>query len=102
MWHVGKVIMTKLLLCYVAQGSNLTDTDDDGNRPIDLALRYNYSDLAAMLQEKFVCAHIECREPPSNQCSRCLRAFYCSKECQVADWRKHKKNCRKKKAELLE
>jgi D-arabinose 1-dehydrogenase-like Zn-dependent alcohol dehydrogenase len=54
---------------------------------------------AAMLKVKFVCAGVECQSPPTSQCSRCLRAFYCSKECQVADWRRHKKtSCRKKKA----
>ena len=81
-----------IALMLVVQGSNLTDTDDDGNRLIDLALRYNHSDLAAMLKEKFVCARIECLKPPTSQCSRCLRMFYCSKECQVADWRKHKRS----------
>eukprot|EP00978_Attheya_sp_CCMP212_P016325 scaffold42639_cov37-Attheya_sp.AAC.8 len=28
------------------------------------------------------------------QCSRCGNAFYCSKECQVADWKSHKKYCK--------
>mmetsp|Transcript_28874 Transcript_28874/g.32381 ORF Transcript_28874/g.32381 Transcript_28874/m.32381 type:complete len:571 (+) Transcript_28874:28-1740(+) len=27
-------------------------------------------------------------------CSKCKSTYYCSKECQVADWKKHKKNCR--------
>jgi len=71
----------------VVQGSNLTDTDDDGNRLIDLALRYNHSDLAMMLKEKFVCTLIECLNSPMSQCGRGLRAFYGSKECQV-----HKKS----------
>jgi len=83
----------------IEQGSNLTDTDDRGQRPIDVALRHGHSNLAAMLKEKFVCAGLECLKPPTSQCSRCLRTFYCSKECQLADWRKHKKSCRKKKAE---
>ena len=63
---------------------------------IDLAVMFGHVDLAAMLKEKFVCARQECLNPPTSQCSRCLRIFYCSKECQVADWRKHKKSCRKK------
>ena len=28
-------------------------------------------------------------------CSRCKKVKYCSKECQVKDWKLHKKNCRK-------
>lgn len=27
------------------------------------------------------------------QCSRCKQAFYCSRECQVADWKDHKTTC---------
>ncbi|KAI6098077.1 hypothetical protein EDD16DRAFT_1664746 [Pisolithus croceorrhizus] len=26
-------------------------------------------------------------------CSRCKKAKYCSKDCQVEDWKAHKKNC---------
>mmetsp|Transcript_5810 Transcript_5810/g.8719 ORF Transcript_5810/g.8719 Transcript_5810/m.8719 type:complete len:406 (+) Transcript_5810:58-1275(+) len=29
------------------------------------------------------------------QCSRCKLAYYCSKECQRADWKKHKVFCKK-------
>ena len=27
-------------------------------------------------------------------CSRCRAAWYCGKECQLADWQSHKKGCR--------
>ena len=30
---------------------------------------------------------------PLSACSRCKMAQYCSKECQVQDWKKHKKDC---------
>ena len=29
------------------------------------------------------------------KCSRCKKVKYCSKECQVKDWKNHKKHCRK-------
>jgi hypothetical protein len=29
----------------------------------------------------------------ANPCSRCRSAFYCSRECQVADWKRHKFIC---------
>ena len=83
-------------LMMIEQGANQTDTTNDGRRPIDLALSRGHSDLAVMLKEKFVCARQECLNPPCSQCGRCLRIFYCSKECQVADWRRHKKSCSKK------
>jgi hypothetical protein len=28
------------------------------------------------------------------KCQRCKAAYYCSKECQVADWKNHKKRCK--------
>ncbi|KAI6145463.1 hypothetical protein BKA82DRAFT_129435 [Pisolithus tinctorius] len=30
---------------------------------------------------------------PLSVCSRCKRVKYCSKDCQVKDWKTHKKNC---------
>jgi hypothetical protein len=32
-------------------------------------------------------------EPPISQCSRCLGVAYCSRECQVSHWKKHKYDC---------
>jgi hypothetical protein len=33
---------------------------------------------------------IECKK-----CSRCTQVYYCSRECQVADWSRHKPDCKK-------
>lgn len=38
-----------------------------------------------------------CYSPSSGQCSRCLRAAYCSRECQKKGWGLHKNHCTKKK-----
>ncbi|KAF4620883.1 hypothetical protein D9613_000063 [Agrocybe pediades] len=37
-----------------------------------------------------------CHEEKDNLqvCSKCKETFYCSKECQVADWKSHKKQCK--------
>lgn len=34
-----------------------------------------------------------CKKPSKDRCSRCKTARYCSRECQVSDWRTHKKTC---------
>jgi hypothetical protein len=28
------------------------------------------------------------------RCSKCKNAYYCSRECQVADWKEHTSTCR--------
>ena len=35
-----------------------------------------------------------CGKPGTNVCSGCNAAWYCSRECQKANWRQHKKECR--------
>mmetsp|Transcript_15160 Transcript_15160/g.25267 ORF Transcript_15160/g.25267 Transcript_15160/m.25267 type:complete len:423 (-) Transcript_15160:287-1555(-) len=39
------------------------------------------------------CYHCNDRLKPLNTCAACKRARYCSRECQAADWKKHKKEC---------
>jgi hypothetical protein len=41
-----------------------------------------------------------CFRPGDQQCSRCLRVVYCSRDCQKADWAMHKSGCGKPKALL--
>lgn len=49
-----------------------------GNRCFNLACETHASDDGAILR-----------------CSRCLQAWYCSQECQAADWKQHKKTCKR-------
>ncbi|KAK9866026.1 hypothetical protein WJX84_001073 [Apatococcus fuscideae] len=35
-------------------------------------------------------------------CSRCLQEFYCSSDCQVADWKSHRRFCRPHKMEQFD
>ena len=35
----------------------------------------------------------------SHRCAKCRSAYYCSKECQRADWKNHKYQCRRSKVE---
>jgi hypothetical protein len=42
------------------------------------------------------CGHCEKPETHGNlmKCQRCKAIYYCSKECQVADWKIHKRTCK--------
>ena len=43
---------------------------------------------------------IQCDAPdcqawgPTKRCARCMRNYYCSRACQVADWKEHKTYCK--------
>ena len=43
-----------------------------------------------------------CGKVAHNKCSKCKSAFYCSKDCQTLDWKKHKKMCKKLEKENAE
>lgn len=43
---------------------------------------------------RFLCCVKTCDKYGIHKCGRCLRAHYCSKECQKTDWRYHKKYCK--------
>jgi len=36
-----------------------------------------------------------CRQPAKTLCSKCKKIYYCCRECQVTDWKKHKMECEK-------
>ena len=39
----------------------------------------------------------KCKKPcKALKCSRCQKATYCSRECQKADWKRHKADCKSK------
>jgi hypothetical protein len=34
------------------------------------------------------------------KCQRCKETYYCSKDCQAADWKSHKKTCKERNSEI--
>ena len=44
------------------------------------------------------CYNVDCQKATSKlfECAKCHRVLYCSKECQQADWKNHKKVCSSK------
>ena len=47
--------------------------------------------MIASLDDRPIC--IKCGNPSTKQCSKCLSVYYCSRECQVKDWKSHKLSC---------
>jgi MYND finger len=53
------------------------------------------ADLTGKLKRCFSCGKIESRKGELKACIRCEVALYCGRDCQRADWKKHKKECKK-------
>lgn len=42
-----------------------------------------------------------CKELSSLKCSNCVKVFYCSSQHQRQDWKRHKRECRPFKVNML-
>eukprot|EP00931_Biecheleriopsis_adriatica_P073787 TRINITY_DN48007_c0_g1_i1.p1 TRINITY_DN48007_c0_g1~~TRINITY_DN48007_c0_g1_i1.p1 ORF type:complete len:987 (-),score=166.43 TRINITY_DN48007_c0_g1_i1:47-2764(-) len=69
----------------VVRGSKLADVANIDEVSIR---RCNYCQKLEERKRQFV------DTPGAGKCSRCLRVYYCSKECQVKDWENHKTICK--------
>jgi hypothetical protein len=47
----------------------------------------------AQIRDKQECDECHKQDVKLLQCSRCKKVRYCSKDCQMANWKKHKKDC---------
>uniref|UniRef100_A0A672ZZ05 Zinc finger MYND domain-containing protein 10 n=1 Tax=Sphaeramia orbicularis TaxID=375764 RepID=A0A672ZZ05_9TELE len=64
-----------------------------------LAQTYNLDVMESLIPEKPKCG--SCGKVAAKRCSRCRTEWYCSRECQVKHWQKHKKDTSTSKGERL-
>jgi len=84
--------------------------------PEEAQLLYNGKSFPKTLPSSVVTTVYECGNPACDEvgfkhksrektdrnhlhlrkCSRCQQEQYCSRACQLADWQRHKKDCKKK------
>jgi len=68
------------------------DADDRKNDMDTLCRIYNNFDgLEDLMMETPICA--KCGGEAEKRCSRCKSEWYCSRECQVQSWKRHKTAC---------
>ena len=51
----------------------------------------NFDGLEDILFEQPIC--VKCGQNAEKRCSRCKSEWYCSRQCQLKSWKKHKKIC---------
>ena len=54
---------------------------------------FHTSSLASKTSSVKSCWHCKKQSSSLKQCADCIGIFYCSRECQVTDWKQHKTEC---------
>jgi hypothetical protein len=83
--------MEEMKTCWAFK-ANLADLTDEANKLLEVA------DAKARGETQSAC--FSCGKPATNMCGKCKSAAFCSKECQLSYWPKHKGLC-KDSAKLL-
>jgi len=68
--------------------------------PTDASIHGSYKDVCRIIVDCEVCTNPIPLDGRKKYCPRCMVTAYCSKACQKADWKRHKKLCGKKKSEI--
>ncbi|CEO95491.1 hypothetical protein PBRA_004217 [Plasmodiophora brassicae] len=80
----------------IEAGADPNIPDYEGATPLGSA-RHRPAIHQIMLRamDKSACATCGAsKDKPLRMCQRCMSVKYCSRDCQKADWKKHKKECR--------
>jgi hypothetical protein len=51
----------------------------------------------ALVRKYHPCGNMDCPVSASNLCASCKTVYYCSRECQLEEWKNHKAVCKKGK-----
>eukprot|EP01083_Nonionella_stella_P085311 236515_1 len=70
--------------------SKYDETDRSKDMEVMCRIYNNFEGLEDMLEQP-ICA--KCGQEAEKRCSRCKTEWYCSRECQVKSWKKHKQIC---------
>jgi ubiquitin C-terminal hydrolase len=110
---LAKIPVAQLQLCAVFEGKIVAKNNTDrierfpSGAQIVAVVRQSKSMMIAVVQfEKKVVSSANCKVcgkleidilpvPKLKACSKCANAFYCSPDCQRADWGVHKRVCKK-------
>ena len=60
-------------------------------RNIFISFEFYSFEMPERLRDLSKC--VKCGEAGAKRCSKCHAVSYCSKECQVADWARHRRLC---------
>jgi ankyrin repeat protein len=80
----------------IKYGANVQDSADAHGTAADISKEY----AAPSKQTKYLEARTHCAKPGcdgagAKKCARCLKVYYCTRECQLANWSAHKAECRR-------
>jgi hypothetical protein len=54
----------------------------------------------ALVKKYHSCGNIKCPVSATNLCASCKTVYYCSRECQLQEWKNHKAVCKKGKKDV--
>jgi len=88
---------TKVTEILLAAGADVTLEDHTGTLPVDLAVKGNRELVKKVTPPELIgreklCVYCK-KTQGKSKCGKCHVMRYCSKECQVADWKTHKQIC---------